>query len=358
MQAPVVTVVIPAFNAAETLAETLRSAAAQTLRDLEILVVDDGSRDATADLTLAAGAADARIRLIRTANGGVAAARNRGIAEARGDFVAPLDADDLWHPAKLERQLAVFRDGPADLGFVYSNHRLIDADSRVIATPAPLRLAGRVFIRHVAHNIVGNGSAIMAPTALARAVGYEPRLRAEGVEGCEDYLFQLKLARSRPVGVAPGHLVGYRKLPGAMSSDGVRMLRSRLLALRMLADDDETPPAILAETQAVIRFWLGMVHIRGGDLAAARFEMAEALRAAPPGSPAQIAAYIDYRANAFFSRGRLAGLGRRFTGRAAARPLFADMDPAPSPGQAPAAYISRIFAERAAADAAYARPQP
>src|SRR5215475_4737819 len=108
-----VTVVIPAYNAEATLDETLRSVRSQTHRALEILIVDDGSSDGTPEVALAHAAADPRVRLIQQSNGGVAAARNRGIEEARATLIAPVDADDLWAPTKIERQVAALhRGGP------------------------------------------------------------------------------------------------------------------------------------------------------------------------------------------------------------------------------------------------------
>src|SRR5262245_57856494 len=98
---PVVSVVVPAFNAGATLDQTLRSVRAQTYTHLEVIVVDDGSKDATAEIALAHAKSDARIRLVRQANGGVASARNAGIREARAALVAPIDADDLWAPTKI-----------------------------------------------------------------------------------------------------------------------------------------------------------------------------------------------------------------------------------------------------------------
>src|SRR5260370_12794376 len=112
-----VTVIIPAFNAARTIDETLRSVRSQTHRRLEILVVDDGSVDATAQIVRSHAAEDRRIRLIQQPNSGVAAARNRAIAEATSDYVAPIDADDLWQPDKIEKQLTRLHphDEPAAL---------------------------------------------------------------------------------------------------------------------------------------------------------------------------------------------------------------------------------------------------
>src|ERR1700742_3676970 len=101
-----VTVVIPAFNAAATIDETMASARAQSHGNLEIVVVDDGSTDATARLVQAHAERDSRVRLIRQANGGVSVARNTGLHQARGALLATLEADDLWRPPKLVKQLA------------------------------------------------------------------------------------------------------------------------------------------------------------------------------------------------------------------------------------------------------------
>ena len=108
-----VSVIIPAYNAASHLAATLRSASAQTVRDLEVIVVDDGSDDETSAVGKALATSDDRIRIIRCANGELRErATSGGIQQPRGRFVAPLDADDLWHPRKLELQLGRFDERP------------------------------------------------------------------------------------------------------------------------------------------------------------------------------------------------------------------------------------------------------
>ncbi len=104
-----VSVVIPAYNAAQFLAAAVESALEQTHRDIEVIIVDDGSRDDTWAIARTASEQDARVRVFRQENRGVAAARNLAIANASGRYIAPLDADDVWHRRKLELQLAAIR---------------------------------------------------------------------------------------------------------------------------------------------------------------------------------------------------------------------------------------------------------
>ncbi len=113
---PRVNIVIPAYNAAEFIADTLRSALAQTTGDFQVTVINDGSRDATAEQ---AALADARVRVISQENRGMSRSRNRGVAEVDSEFVALLDADDLWHPEKLRLQLAALQERP-DYDFCYT----------------------------------------------------------------------------------------------------------------------------------------------------------------------------------------------------------------------------------------------
>lgn len=107
---PRVSVVIPSFNCAAYIAQTVASVLAQTCSDLEVLLVDDGSSDDTVAIVRRLGAA--RVRVIEQENAGVCRARNRGIAEARGSFIALLDHDDWWLPGKLARQLQALQQAP------------------------------------------------------------------------------------------------------------------------------------------------------------------------------------------------------------------------------------------------------
>src|ERR1043166_1854397 len=109
---PLVSVVLPTYNRAHTLARAVRSVLAQSHRHLEIVVVDDGSTDATVALVQKLALEDPRVRLVQQANRGPAAARNTGVRQARGEFVAFQDSDDEWLVEKLERQLAALERSP------------------------------------------------------------------------------------------------------------------------------------------------------------------------------------------------------------------------------------------------------
>ena len=159
--APLVSVIIPAHNAERTLGETLASVQAQTYSNIEILVVDDGSRDATLDIARELAAVDGRIVLIRRSQGGgVASARNAGAALARGDYLAPVDADDLWHPTKLAKQMAVMLRSDK-IGFVYTFYRHVDPVGRLMAPPFLYSAEGCVLRQHLLFNFVGNGSSLL-----------------------------------------------------------------------------------------------------------------------------------------------------------------------------------------------------
>ena len=159
-----VSVVIPAHNAAATIGETLLSVRSQTHRMLEILVIDDGSTDGTADIVRAHAALDSRIRLVQLKNGGVAAARNRGIEEAAAGLVAFVDADDLWAPHKIEKQIAALRKEGPSVALVYTWWARIDAASRITTRCGPTE-AGDVLERLCLDNFVGNGSSILVTKA-------------------------------------------------------------------------------------------------------------------------------------------------------------------------------------------------
>lgn len=140
---PYFSIVIPSFNAAATIRDTLAGLQAQSCADWEAIVVDDGSTDATCTLVRAAAATDARIQLVQNPGKGPSAARNFGAMEhARGEVIAFCDADDIWHPEKLAQLRAIFRQGAVDgaygqIGFF----RASPADASVFSTVPPQDLS-------------------------------------------------------------------------------------------------------------------------------------------------------------------------------------------------------------------------
>ena len=220
------TVIVPAYNAEPTIDATLASVRAQTHGELEILVVDDGSTDGTAAKVRRHAAADPRVRLITQDNAGVAAARNRGIAKATGKLIAPIDADDLWHPEKIARQVEEMRRNP-ELGLVCTAYSIIDEHGHVAFVVSGTLPHSTRFEDLCRRNFIGNGSsALMKRSVILSCGGYDPGLRDQGAQGCEDLKLYLQIARRHEIAMIRMPLTSYREVAGNMSSQTNRMLRS------------------------------------------------------------------------------------------------------------------------------------
>jgi glycosyltransferase involved in cell wall biosynthesis len=276
MEGPLVSVVVPAFNAAPTIGSTLDSITRQTYSQLDVVIVDDGSTDETNSMVRRFCLSDLRMRLIEQPNSGVAAARNAGIHASKGDFVAFIDADDLWHPTKIERQLrALLEQGP-DVALVYSPFRVIDGNGNVIASARRKHVSGWVLDRHLKTNIVGNGSSILVrKSVLHEFGGFDPWLRQQGAEGCEDLLLQLRIASRYKFCEVPEYLVAYRRHGGNMSADRDRMIRSGMLAIRRALSECAAPTRSTRGVLARYEWKRLKLAVRKGD----RHEASAMLRA-------------------------------------------------------------------------------
>jgi len=242
----VVSVVVPAYNAETWLPLTLESACQQTLREIEILVVDDDSSDRTAEVVREFSARDPRVRLIHRKNGGVGAARNTAIAEARGRYIAPLDADDLWAPEKLAAQVACMEAGGEQMGMCYCWSEKIDARGQRITAGFPFEIEGSVLRPLVLRNFVGSGSVPMfRAAALAKVGHYLERSEQGGEQGCEDWDLSLRIAEHYQIGLVRRCLVGYRQIANCMSLNAEGMSRSyQVIIARAKARDTGLPPAV------------------------------------------------------------------------------------------------------------------
>lgn len=248
-----VSVVIPAYNAAATLDETLSSVRGQTHRALDIIVVDDGSRDETVAIARRHAAEDPRVRIITQENAGVAAARNTGWASAASDYIAFVDADDLWRSSKIARQLEALKADDA-VGLVYCWFQIIDAANTIIDAPKPRYFAGDVLDDICCGNFIGNGSSVLVRRHVLEAVGgFEPGLRAKDAQGSEDYLFYCRVAEKFAFALVPDYLVGYRYIDGNMSADGVRMVRSVELVIEEVGSrHPEKRPLLMSGFRAYV----------------------------------------------------------------------------------------------------------
>ncbi|HZP58789.1 MAG TPA: glycosyltransferase family A protein, partial [Opitutaceae bacterium] len=227
-----VSIVIAAHNAVGYLDETLASAVAQRYNPLEIIVVDDGSTDATAELVRGWSERDPRIRLIQQANAGVGAARNTGIAAARGRYIAPLDADDLWDPDKITAQVAEMELWGPRAGFAYCWVRTINEHGRMTGIQPRCSASGGVFGALLIGNFLHNASVpLFRADALKLVGGYATREEQGGVQGCEDWELCLRVANRYDVCVVPRVLVSYRIVQSGMSFNVRGMERSYLWLL-------------------------------------------------------------------------------------------------------------------------------
>src|SRR5262249_43214803 len=132
-QSATVAVVVPMYNAERTIGATLASICRQTHQELDIIIVDDGSSDNSASIGAAYAKQDRRIRILQQSNSGVAAARNKGAAATDAEFLAFVDADDLWAPSKIALQWQALVKGGQSAGLAYCWFALIDEDSRVFS---------------------------------------------------------------------------------------------------------------------------------------------------------------------------------------------------------------------------------
>lgn len=180
--APAVSVVIPLYNAQDVIRETLKTVLNQTWKDYEIVVVDDGSNDGSGHIVQEFGD---KVRYVRQENGGVAKARNRGIAESRGRYIALLDHDDLWEPTKLEKQIAVL-ESRAEVGLVITQVKHLDRDGQQIGQIArAYNSADRFYQLFVKGYVPTPSSAMIRKAVLDVAGGFDEAFRSAGLDDHE-----------------------------------------------------------------------------------------------------------------------------------------------------------------------------
>jgi glycosyltransferase involved in cell wall biosynthesis len=292
---PRVSVVIPAYNCAKLLSRTLDSVLAQTLPGWELVVFDDGSTDSTADIADDYARKDERIRVVRAANGGVAAARNRGFAhtDPRSEFVTFLDHDDRWFPDTLEAMVAMLERRP-DLVSVYGLARCIDADDN----PVPgddmedrmrerFEYRGRdlvpispdestTFAGLLYHNYpVTPGLHLVRRSVQERAGSFDPEMVP-----ADDWDMAIRISRVGPIGFLDRLVLEWRRHPDVLSYNTPwRRAYFRVRAKVLTAPENTPEQRRLARTaylapgrDAMRNAWseLRARHVTGSARAAAR----------------------------------------------------------------------------------------
>jgi glycosyltransferase involved in cell wall biosynthesis len=284
---PLVSIVIPAYNVAPYIGETLRSVFAQTFTDFEVIVINDGSPD-TQEFERLLMPFRERIRYLKQENRGASAARNAGLRAARGEFVGFLDADDLWLPNYLEDQLAVIRERNCDL---------VCADALIVGESPD---AGRTYFETVMEAappkevtfldlLSGERSLITSGVLARREHVLEVGLFDEKLRNAQDFDLWLRLARhGSRLAYQPRVLLTYRARLNSLTGNPINSHLRELLIFEKVRQSYGLTPEEHAEVEPVIRkrtalvqYELGKLYLLPGDFARAREAFATSNRLRP-----------------------------------------------------------------------------
>lgn len=261
---PKVSVVIPLYNGARYITKTVDSVLAQTFKDYEIVIADDGSTDGSSEILH--GLYGNNIKYFKQDNSGISSARNMAIRESRGEFIALLDHDDMWFPDKLAKQMELFNKIPG-LGLVYSNSFIIDGYGARQGTLFDIEPphSGYVFYDLLRANF------IPVMTALIRkSVINETGLFNEQFRIVEDWDFFLRIAKIYEVGYIDEPLAEYRVHPSGFSKKRILMLKELNEVIDLYTGKEKVERKKLAEMgiyriSAGYKVALAIAYINDGD---------------------------------------------------------------------------------------------
>lgn len=265
---PLVTVVMAAKNYARFLPQAVASVRAQTLTNWELIIIDDGSTDATSTV-VRPFLADPRVRYHRSDRLGQSRAKNLGIDLSRGKFIAFLDADDAWLPTKLEKQLVLFRDR-SDIGVVFCRRTLMDENGVLGATPSTPMWRGRVLTELFVQNFVCFSSAVVRREVFSCVGRFEPEW-----DLAIDYDLWLRVAREFGFDFVDEPLVLYRTGHGNLSKKLADRVDTALSIMHRAETrygiSDTVPHPVIAEGYASTCRTLGYVLRKTEPLTAMRW---------------------------------------------------------------------------------------
>lgn len=283
---PSVSVVIPAYNRAATIVAAIASVLRQTVAEFELVVVDDGSSDGTAEA--AETVTDPRLRVVRLAeNRGAAGARNAGVAEARGRWIAFQDSDDEWLPEKLARQLARLEQRPdaiaAYCGLLTVGALAADAAGRTRLAYVPDAgidlVEGRIQPTLLKQNVMSTQTVVVRRDVFLALGGFD-----ESLPAMEDWEFAIRLTGAGEIAFVDAPLVHQRFSPNSLTRNRAKQLRAHAMILEKSRPLFAGRPDLLAWQHYV----LAGLNRQAGNLAGARHQLALA-RKARPGAPRTLA---------------------------------------------------------------------
>jgi glycosyltransferase involved in cell wall biosynthesis len=269
MPNPLFSVIIPTFNRAEKLVRAIRSVTAQTVRDYEIIVIDDGA-DGTREMLDQFGSA---VRYLRGGGIGVAAARNIGIKEARGSYIAFLDADDFWYPSKLALVENALKANPAT-GLFYSRIDYVAQTGERLSRPRIRCIRGRGYVELLGGDFIANSATVVKKECLDRVGGFDT-----GLHGCEDWDLWIRIARYYPLWCITEVLVAYEYLaPDSLSAEQALVLKGiDEVNVKSLQADPELSPAQRRQISSSVAYVRGRVCLGSRNRAQALAEFRQAV---------------------------------------------------------------------------------
>lgn len=284
---PLVSVVIPAFNAAASIAATIDSVLAQNYEPLEIIVVDDGSRDATAAICAGYGPV---LQFHQQQNLGPGAARNRGVLAARGELIAFLDSDDAWRPGKLARQVALMQSDPRT-GLTFTDFLFEQEAGKPPVTAFSLSPQLYTHAKHqvgdeawlfeellfeplLLRNYIGTSTVMARKEALVAAGLFDTTFPS-----AQDRELWLRVAKKYPMGFIDVPLTDYNFNPGSITRSSEKRFVNviRLLERHMVDASEETRKRVILELAELYQD-LGYLHFEAGRMAPARRAYRGAMR--------------------------------------------------------------------------------
>ena len=278
---PLVSVIIPTYNGAKFIDDAVRSALSQTYPNVEVIVVDDGSSDGTKEVLSPYGS---KIKYIYQENKGVSAARNNGIRNASGEFVAFLDSDDAWLPEKIELQVAEMLKSP-QCGLVSCGFYLCDEELKEVSQGSKPSYPNKneFMVAMLFGNQVGGGSCALIRKDCFQKSG----LFNEKLQGTEDWEMWFRLVKYYEMRFVDKPLIRIRVVSDSMSSAGnaEKMLKNEMLVLREFFSGYPYRTSIFLKGRVFSRRYLSAAWalIECGEKTKARKSMLKAIFLDPPG---------------------------------------------------------------------------